>query len=207
MPRARMCQGPPAAVRPLVAPPASPAWAGGSPALLHASRLLHRCRLLLVCTAFHEGVSASGQPCSYCQPSCQGVAVPAEAYVETWLVQEPCSLGTLAQAIHTGQLCERHSNGRRVDVAAVLATAREVAGALAHLHGQGLMHGNLSSDWRAPGLSTACASMPGGRRWSGFGFRQRLCSATWLPRWHPCLAWWLLQGVQLSAPMHTVPAG
>ena len=38
-----------------------------------------------------------------------------------------------------------------MDAATVLATAREIAGALAHLHAQGLVHGNLSADRYAQG--------------------------------------------------------
>ena len=67
--------------------------------------------------------------------------------METWLIQEPCALGTLSQALQAGRLCKPGTAGRRVDVPAVMATAGEIAGALACLHSQDLVHGNLSADW------------------------------------------------------------
>ena len=46
-----------------------------------------------------------------------------EQWVETWLVQEPCAMGTLAQAIHKGQLRVPGAGGRKPDILAVMATA------------------------------------------------------------------------------------
>ena len=46
-----------------------------------------------------------------------------------------------------------------MDAANVLAIAREIAGPLAHLHAQGLVHGNLSADRYAQGSQFKCIAL------------------------------------------------
>ena len=42
------------------------------------------------------------------------------------------------------------AQGKAFDAAAIVATMRDVAGAVSHLHSAGLVHGHLSADWCDP---------------------------------------------------------
>ena len=70
----------------------------------------------------------------------------AEPWVETWLVQEPCSGGTLVQALQAGRFKPR-GGSNQLDLEAVMATTQDIAAALACLHARDLQHGNLTTDW------------------------------------------------------------
>ena len=65
---------------------------------------------------------------------------------QAWLVLEHCDQGCLQDAIDSGWL--RTSRDPRIGTThlpALLATAREIAGGMAYLHAQGIVHGDLSA--------------------------------------------------------------
>ncbi|CAG9467289.1 unnamed protein product [Pedinophyceae sp. YPF-701] len=62
---------------------------------------------------------------------------------ETWIVQEYCDMGNLQQS------CDEQKFVRpsgEPDYPAILSVCREVAGAMCHLHGRNLIHGDLSAN-------------------------------------------------------------
>ncbi|KAG2434249.1 hypothetical protein HXX76_007974 [Chlamydomonas incerta] len=92
---------------------------------------------------------------------------PGNGSVQTWIVMEYCDKGCLQDAIERGWLrTERSAVSGRPNMAAVLATAREVAAALAYLHSQNVVHGDLSG-WNvmlcSAGAGGGAAATQGGR--------------------------------------------
>ena len=69
-------------------------------------------------------------------------------------MREWCGHGCLTDAMLLGWLQKKGT--RACDHAAVLAITAEIAGALACLHSQGIVHGNLSGEWCVPGWKEAC---------------------------------------------------
>lgn len=64
---------------------------------------------------------------------------------ETIMVQEYCDQGTLQAAVDKGRFRAKDS-ADAPDMALVVATAREIAGALKHLHSRNITHGDLSAN-------------------------------------------------------------
>ncbi|KAK9814720.1 hypothetical protein WJX72_010481 [[Myrmecia] bisecta] len=66
-------------------------------------------------------------------------------FLETWLVMEHCNKGSLQDAVDRGWFRKRRSilDGPP-DMAAILATAQEVAAAMIYLHQRDILHGDLS---------------------------------------------------------------
>jgi serine/threonine protein kinase len=61
---------------------------------------------------------------------------------QVWIVQEYCNRGALLDAINSGAL--HHPEGGGPNLATILLTAQEVAGACAYLHGHDVIHGDLT---------------------------------------------------------------
>ncbi|GLC36181.1 hypothetical protein PLESTF_001471200 [Pleodorina starrii] len=83
--------------------------------------------------------------------------------IQTWILLEFCDKGCLQEAIDRGWLrTERSALQGGPNLAAVLATAREVASALAYLHAANVVHGDLSG-WNVMLCSSGTAAAEGGR--------------------------------------------
>ncbi|KAG2487849.1 hypothetical protein HYH03_013566 [Edaphochlamys debaryana] len=83
--------------------------------------------------------------------------------VQTWILMEFCDRGCLQEAIDRGWLrTERSALNGGPNMPAVLATAREVASALAYLHSASVVHGDLSG-WNVMLCSSGAAAAEGGR--------------------------------------------
>ncbi|GIL56613.1 hypothetical protein Vafri_11948 [Volvox africanus] len=83
--------------------------------------------------------------------------------IQTWILLEFCDKGSLQEAIDRGWLrTERSALSGGPNLAAVLATAREVASALAYLHAANVVHGDLSG-WNVMLCSAGAAASEGGR--------------------------------------------
>ncbi|GIM04024.1 hypothetical protein Vretimale_8658 [Volvox reticuliferus] len=83
--------------------------------------------------------------------------------IQTWILLEFCDKGSLQEAIDRGWLrTERSALSGGPNLAAVLATAREVASALAYLHAANVVHGDLSG-WNVMLCSAGPAASEGGR--------------------------------------------
>jgi serine/threonine protein kinase/GAF domain-containing protein len=89
---------------------------------------------------------------------------------QTWLVLEYCDRGSLQEAIDAGWLrTGRDPRSASVHLPALLATAREVAAGMAHLHREGVVHGDLSAYnvllASGAGAESEAAAL-GGRGWT-----------------------------------------
>ena len=67
-----------------------------------------------------------------------------EPWVEAWLVEESCDMGTLSAAMLRGLFLEPGT--RKPCMLYLLKTVADVAGALACLHAEGYLHGDISGD-------------------------------------------------------------
>ncbi|WIA08911.1 hypothetical protein OEZ85_008329 [Tetradesmus obliquus] len=67
-----------------------------------------------------------------------------EQMLETWLVLEFCNRGCVADAISKGWF--RRKDSMEADMDTVVATAREMAGALSYLHSMNILHGDLTGN-------------------------------------------------------------
>eukprot|EP00882_Tetradesmus_deserticola_P000798 GHRQ01000869.1.p1 GENE.GHRQ01000869.1~~GHRQ01000869.1.p1 ORF type:complete len:829 (+),score=338.09 GHRQ01000869.1:201-2489(+) len=67
-----------------------------------------------------------------------------EQMLETWLVLEFCNRGCVSDAISKGWF--RRKDSMEADMATVIATAREMAGALSYLHSKNILHGDLTGN-------------------------------------------------------------
>mmetsp|Transcript_4521 Transcript_4521/g.13071 ORF Transcript_4521/g.13071 Transcript_4521/m.13071 type:complete len:751 (-) Transcript_4521:124-2376(-) len=63
--------------------------------------------------------------------------------LETWIIMEFCSLGTLSDAVDRGWFRQKHSLFE-VDFKRILTAAKEIAAAMAYLHSQNILHGDLT---------------------------------------------------------------
>ncbi|KAL4459136.1 hypothetical protein ABPG75_014001 [Micractinium tetrahymenae] len=63
---------------------------------------------------------------------------------QIWMVQEYCDRGTLGDAVDRGWLRTQPKLDAPPNVLAVLLTAQEISAALAYLHDQNILHGDLS---------------------------------------------------------------
>lgn len=108
-----------------------------------------------------RAAAAAGAACSSApRPS----ARPRPPSPQTWLVLELCDLGSLQEALDAGLL--RTSRDPREGVPhlpAILATAREIASAMAYVHAEGVVHGDLSA-WNVL-LARSGGPGLGGRGW------------------------------------------
>ncbi|KAG2432561.1 hypothetical protein HXX76_008906 [Chlamydomonas incerta] len=87
----------------------------------------------------------------------------ASNMVQTWIIMEFCDRGSLQEAIDRGWLrTERSALSGGPNMAAVLATAREVAAAMSYLHANSVVHGDLSG-WNVMLASAGAAAAEGGR--------------------------------------------
>lgn len=83
--------------------------------------------------------------------------------IQTWIILEFCDKGCLQEAMDRGWLrTERSAVSGGPNLAAVLATAREVASALAYLHSANVVHGDLSA-WNVMLCSSGAAAAEGAR--------------------------------------------
>ncbi|KAL4427122.1 hypothetical protein ABPG77_001126 [Micractinium sp. CCAP 211/92] len=78
---------------------------------------------------------------------------------QIWMVQEYCDRGTLGDAVDRGWLRTRPKLDAPPNLLAVLLTAQEIASALAYLHDQNILHGDLS-----PGNVLLCAPQAASER-------------------------------------------
>ena len=72
-----------------------------------------------------------------------------EPWVEVWLVEEACDMGTLSGAMQQGLFLEPGT--RQPRMLHLLNTVADVAGALTCLHADGYIHGHVSGDRQALG--------------------------------------------------------
>ncbi|GIM13263.1 hypothetical protein Vretimale_16361 [Volvox reticuliferus] len=72
-----------------------------------------------------------------------GLSYPLD--VRLWMVLEFMDKGSLQDAIDRGWLCEGRTADHGPDYPAVLATAQDIAAAVAHLHSHDVVHGDLSA--------------------------------------------------------------
>jgi len=94
----------------------------------------------LAAAAAPPSSSASGSP-----PNTAPCSAPPSR-PQTWLVLEYCDGGSLQEAVDSGWLrTGRDPREGAPHMPAILATAREVASACAHLHAGGVVHGDLSA--------------------------------------------------------------
>mmetsp|Transcript_2099 Transcript_2099/g.6249 ORF Transcript_2099/g.6249 Transcript_2099/m.6249 type:complete len:286 (+) Transcript_2099:1240-2097(+) len=102
--------------------------------------------------------------------------------METWLVMEHCNRGCLRAALQRG-LFQSPGAGEGAppcsDIAAVLATAAEIANAMAYLHAKHIVHGDLSC---SNVLLTSSTTAPHGftAKISDFGLSRELKTAAGL---------------------------
>jgi hypothetical protein len=71
-------------------------------------------------------------------------AKQAQQQQQLWIVQQYCEHGTLGDAIDRGWLRHSRSPSAPPNMRVLLATAQEIAGALAYLHSEGVLHGDLT---------------------------------------------------------------
>jgi PAS domain-containing protein len=69
------------------------------------------------------------------------------AYQETWLLLEFCDRGSLQDAMDRGffRAVRLGASESKADVEAILMTAREIAAGMAYLHGDNILHGDLTA--------------------------------------------------------------
>ncbi|KAK9839806.1 hypothetical protein WJX81_003100 [Elliptochloris bilobata] len=78
---------------------------------------------------------------------------------ETWLLLELCNRGTLQDAVAKHWFRQGHNPDGELDLAAVLATAAEIAAGMQYLHARGIVHGDLTG---ANVLLTSSPDVPHG---------------------------------------------
>ncbi|KAI3431775.1 hypothetical protein D9Q98_010531 [Chlorella vulgaris] len=64
---------------------------------------------------------------------------------QTWILQQYCDRGTLGDAIARGWPRNQRTRGGLDAIAAILATAQEIAAAMRYCHEQGVLHGDLTA--------------------------------------------------------------
>ncbi|KAK9807617.1 hypothetical protein WJX72_004193 [[Myrmecia] bisecta] len=74
-----------------------------------------------------------------------GALTRAQWCIETWLVMELCGLGDLQEHIDQGVFRDQRSSyAGGVNMLWIVLTAAEIAGAMAYIHSQDILHGDLS---------------------------------------------------------------
>lgn len=110
-----------------------------------------------------SGALVSSTPTSGACASDSTVGNGVTTQGQTWLLLEYCDKGCLQEAIDRGWLrTERSALAGGPNMLAVVATAMEVACALAYLHSNNVVHGDLSS-WNVMLCSSGARADVGGR--------------------------------------------
>ncbi|KAG1680208.1 hypothetical protein FOA52_000322 [Chlamydomonas sp. UWO 241] len=91
----------------------------------------------------HPNVIKTYKHCTREMPCATMKHLSGKQLLETWIVMEFCSLGTLSDAVDRGWFRQMHSLFE-LDFNRIIGTGREIAAAMAYLHSANILHGDLT---------------------------------------------------------------